>query len=196
MYNALCARLAGWSLRDGALQPVANIEVAEMREGDATAGVQWRVVAETAALLGMYALGLLVAWLVWPPLSLLYLAVILASNLLFMARICPYCQHVEAMNCHSGYHHVARFFRPREGKTFAQQFQRNVAVMYPVWGLPPLVGLYGLITRFSSGLDWGLLVAIVMFCLVGFVLLPIASQKTCAGCASAQECPRGASRVE
>jgi hypothetical protein len=178
----------------GALQPAADIRVAEMHEGGTRAGVPWRVVAETAALAAMYVLGLAVAWLVWPPLSLLYLAVILASNLLFMARICPYCRHVEAMNCHSGYHHVARLFRPQADRTFARQFQRNVAVMYPVWGLPPLLGIYGIARGLGSGFEWGLLAAVVLFCLVGFVLLPVASQKTCAGCATAEECPRGSSQ--
>ena len=162
-----------------------------MRDGVASAEGRWPVVVETAALLVVYALGLVITWLVRPTLSLLYLAVILSSNLLFMARICPYCRHFEARSCHSGYHHVARFFPRREGRSFARQFQRNVAVMYPVWALPPLVGLYGLI----GGLDWKLLAAVLLFCLCGFVVLPLASREICAGCANAEECPRGARRV-
>jgi hypothetical protein len=173
------------------LQPAADVEVAKMEDGDARAGVRRRVVVETVTLLAMYAVGLVVAWLVWAPLSLLYLVVVLAGNLLFMALICPYCRHVEARNCHSGYHHLAQFFARREGRTFARQFKRNLAVMYPIWALPPLVGLYGLLRDLGSGLNWGLLAALVLFCLCGFVVLPIASQKTCAGCATAEECPRG-----
>ncbi|RPI53003.1 MAG: hypothetical protein EHM56_07735 [Chloroflexi bacterium] len=161
-----------------------------MRDGDAGAGIRWPVVVETVALLAVYAMGLLVAWLVWAPLSLLYLVVILASNLLFMAHICPYCRHFEARSCHSGYHHVAQFFPRHEGRTFARQFQRYVAVMYPVWALLPLVGLYGLL----GSLDWGLLAALLLFCLCGFVVLPLASRKICAGCANAAECPRGGRR--
>ena len=130
-----------------------------MREGDARAGVRWPVVVETTALLAIYAAGMAIAWRVWPPLGLVYLAVILASNLLFMALVCPYCSHLETMSCHSGYHLVARFFPRREGKTFARQFQRNMAVMYPVWALPPLAGLYGLL----RGLDWGLLALVLLF---------------------------------
>lgn len=161
-----------------------------MREGDVRAEVRWPVVVETTALLAVYAAGLGISWRVWPLLSWLYLAVILGSNLLFMARVCPYCRHLETRSCHSGYHHVARFFARREGRTFARQFQRNVAVMYPVWALPPLIGLCGLL----RSLDWGLLAALLLFCLVGFVVLPLASREICAGCANAVECPRGAAR--
>ena len=165
-----------------------------MRDGDARAVVRWPVIVETAALFLMYALGLVAAWLVWPPLSLLYLVLILSCNLLFMARICPYCRHFEARSCHSGYHHLARFFRRREGRTFAQEFQRNVAVMYPVWAFPPLAAIYGLIRDLPAGLNWGLLTAVMLFCVAGFVVLPLASRRICAGCANAAECPRGARR--
>ncbi len=161
-----------------------------MREGDASAGVRWPVVVETTALLAIYAAGMMIAWRVWPPLSLVYLAVVLASNLLFMALVCPYCRHLETRSCHSGYHLVARFFPRREGKTFARQFQRNMAVMYPVWALPPLAGLYALL----RGLDWGLLAVLLLFCLFGFVVLPLASRHLCDGCANAADCPRGAPR--
>lgn len=165
-----------------------------MRDAQPREGVPRPVVVETVALLVMYAAGLAVAWLVWPPLSLLYLVVVVACNLLFMALICPYCRHFEARDCHSGYHHVARFFPRREGRTFARQFQRNVAVMYPVWAFPPLVGLYGLIRDLGSGLNWGLLAALALFCLSGFVVLPLASRRICAACANADECPRATRR--
>ncbi len=161
-----------------------------MRDAQARAGVHWPVVVETVALLTMYAAGLVAAWLVWAPLSLLYLVVILVCNLLFMALICPYCLHFEARTCHSGYHHVAKFFPRREGRTFAREFQRYVPVMYPVWAFAPLVGLYGLIRDLGSGLNWGLLLALLLFCLSGFVALPLASRRICAECANAANCPR------
>jgi len=161
-----------------------------MRGSNARSGVRWPVVVETTALLAMYVMGMAIAWRVWPPLSLVYLAVVVASNLLFMALVCPYCRHLEARNCHSGYHLVARIFPRREGKIFARQFQRNIAVMYPVWALPPLAGLYGLL----RGLDWGLLTVLLLFCLSGLVVLPLTSRHLCAGCANATDCPRGAPR--
>lgn len=164
-----------------------------MRDAEASVGGRWPVV-DTVAMLAMYAAGLAVVWLVWAPLSLLYLAVIVICNLLFVARICPYCGHMETRNCPTGYHLVARFFPRREGRTFAREYQRNVPVMYPVWAFPPVVGLYGLLRDLSSGLDWGLLTALALFCLLGFVVLPIVSRKICARCANAAECPRARRR--
>lgn len=148
------------------------------------------VVWETAALVVMLAAGTALAALLWWPLGLVYVGVYVACNLLFMAWICPYCPHCEARTCHSGYHHIARFFRRKEGRGFEEQFRRNVAVMAPVWALPPLVGLYLLVARFT----WIALTLLVVFCLFGFVVLPAASKGICARCANAAECPRGRGR--
>ncbi len=149
--------------------------------------VRWPVIFETSALLFTYALGTALCALAWPPLALGYVALIVGCNLLFMAWICPYCRHCEERTCHSGYHHIARFFRPKANRGFAQQFRRNVAVVYPVWFLPPVAG----VVRLVADADLWSGVVLALFCLSGFVALPLASRQICAGCVNAPECPRG-----
>jgi hypothetical protein len=76
--------------------------------------------------------------------------------------------------------------RPKEGKSFAGQFKRNAAVLYPVWILPPVAGVYLSIVRFS----WPVLALTILFCLHGFVILPIVSQQhNCKHCDNT-DCPR------
>lgn len=146
----------------------------------------WDILRENAIQIVMYLMGAILLSLVWWPLALLYLAYCLLSNVMYMAWVCPYCGHYSLGTCTDGFHILSgRRFRPRPDTTFARQFRRNVYVMAPGWFLPPLGGLYLLVTGFT----WTLLGLVVIFCVVAFWLLPEASRKHCEGCETV-DCPR------
>ena len=148
------------------------------------------VLQENTLLMGVHVLGTLLLVFVWWPLGLFYLGYCAFSIIFYMAVICPYCYHYTVCTCPAGYHYIStKFFKPQEGKTFQGQFRRTIVVMYPGWFLPPLAGLYLLITDFS----WSIVVLLLLFCLVGFWILPKVSRQTCERCENAEECPRGKS---
>jgi len=135
----------------------------------------------------LYILGAILSAFVWCPLGLIYLGYCWSSVVLYMALVCPYCYHHEARTCPAGYHHISkRFFSPRKGGDFGTQFKYTV-VMYPGWALPPVLGVYLLITEFS----WNIFVIVSLFCLVGFWILPKTSNRYCKTCENAENCPRG-----
>lgn len=143
-------------------------------------------IRENAALVGMYLLGAILVSLLWWPGGLIYLAYGIASNILHMAWVCPYCAHYAAGTCPAGYHlFFGGRFRPQPGKTFRGQFNRGVIVLAPGWFVPPLVGGYALVTGFS----WLELALVLLFCLAAFVILPTDSQRHCRSCDN-RDCPR------
>jgi hypothetical protein len=144
------------------------------------------ILRENAALVAMYVLGVIIASLLWGPLGLIYLGYALFSNLLYMARVCAYCEHYRTATCHAGYHLLSGGrFRGKKGRDFAGQFKRNVIMLYPGWFVPPIVGLYMLYESFS----WVVAVIIAGFLLVGFVILPRDSARYCEVCKN-EKCPR------
>ncbi|MFZ5881487.1 MAG: hypothetical protein ACOY0R_19135 [Chloroflexota bacterium] len=146
----------------------------------------WDILRENALQIVMYVLGAILSGLAWLPLAVIYLVYSLLSNVLYMAWVCPYCGHYSLGTCPAGFHILsARRFKPKPGGTFSREFRRNVAVMVPGWFLPPIVGVYLLLTGFS----WGLLALLVVFCVVAFWWLPESSKKHCAGCETV-DCPR------
>lgn len=143
-------------------------------------------VRDNAKMVIMYALGAWILSSVWLPLTWLYLAYCVLSLLLFIRLICPYCFRYHAGTCLSGYHIFAGIFKPQSPTRFAKQFKRYVAVLFPVWFVPPLGGLYLLVTAFS----WLTVVQLALFCVLAFVILPYISGKhSCATCENAENCP-------
>jgi len=105
-----------------------------------------------------------------------------------MAMVCPYCYHYTACTCPAGYHYIStRFFEPKEGRDFADQFRRSIVVIFPGWFLPPVLGLHLLVVDFS----WPVAVVVLLFCLVGFWILPKVSRRRCEECENAESCPWG-----
>ena len=145
-----------------------------------------KALRENAALLLMYALGAALAGLLWLPLGLLYIAYAVLANIIYMAWVCPYCQHYARGDCPAGYDLLSgRRFQARLGKTYRGQFLRGVLVLAGGWFLPPLIGAALSIRDFS----WWLLALTALFCLVAFVVLPADSQRHCRGCDNL-DCPR------
>ncbi len=146
----------------------------------------WDILRENALQIIMYIIGAVITALIAWPLAVLYVAYSLFSNALYMAWVCPYCGHYALGTCPAGFHILsARRFKPKPGTTFRREFRRNLYIMIPGWFVPPLAGLYLLI----SGFSWTVLVLLVAFCVVGFWLLPETSKKHCEGCQTV-DCPR------
>ena len=144
------------------------------------------ILRENAWQLVMYVLGvILVGMLNWP-LAGIYLGYCLLSNVLYMALVCPYCNHYHLGTCRAGFHLLSQqIFKPRPGGTFAGQFKQFVMVMVPGWFIPPIVGIILLVQDFS----WLALILAGLFCMVGFVILPKDSQRHCQDCEMV-DCPR------
>jgi signal transduction histidine kinase len=143
------------------------------------------VLRENGKLVVMYGLGAAVVGMLWWPLALFYLGYCALSIFLFIALICPYCGNYHTRSCPNAYH-LLSIFRPKEGRKFADQFNRYVYVTFPAWFAPPAVGLYLLIVNFS----WVVLALVVLFGLFGFVVVPRLSRDVCASCKNARNCPR------
>lgn len=144
------------------------------------------ILRENAWQLVMYVLGMALLalwnWLLAPA----YLALGLLSNVVYMAKICPYCGHYGLGTCKAGFHLLSGGrFKPQPGQTFAKQFRKWVWVMFPGWFLPPLAGIVLLLQRFS----WTVLILLVLFCVVGFWVLPQDSKRHCDDC-DMVDCPR------
>jgi len=146
----------------------------------------WDILRENDLQLFMYIMGAVLTGLLWWSLAFIYLAYCALSNVLYIAWVCPYCAHYSLGTCPAGFHILsAGRFKPRAGRTFAREFRRNVIVMVPGWFLPPIAAIYLLVSSFS----WPVLGLLVVFCIIGFWLLPEASKKHCEGCETV-DCPR------
>ena len=146
----------------------------------------WTILRENALQIGMYLLGTVLVGLLWWPGGLIYLAYSVASNVMYMAWVCPYCGHYVLETCPAGFDVLSgKRFKAQPGKTFGQQYRSRSWVLYPGWFVPPVVGLYLSITSFS----WLTLGLVVVFCLDAFWLLPETSKQHCENCETV-DCPR------
>ena len=146
----------------------------------------WTVLRENALQIVMHLLGTVLVGLVWWPLGLVYLTYSLASNVMYMAWICPYCGRYALATCAAGFDLLSgRRFKPQPGRTFGGEFRRRSWELYPDWFVPPVAAVYLLVTAFS----WPVLALGVVFCLDAFWLLPEASKKHCENCETV-DCPR------
>jgi cobalamin synthase len=144
------------------------------------------ILRENSLQILMYILGTVIAGLVTWWLAAVYLVYSLLSNVFYMAWVCPYCGHYALGTCPAGFHILsARRFKPKPGRTFRSEFQRNLYIMVPGWFVPPIAALYLLV----SGFSWSVLALVIVFCVVAFWLLPETSKKHCEGCETV-DCPR------
>lgn len=121
--------------------------------------------------------------------ALLYVLYVIGSLLWFMYFICRYCGTAKLGHCESAIGHWSMALFPGRGapRAFRQQFRRHIAVLFPDWFVPPVVGVLLLVLRAFS---LPLLILLIVFCLVAFVALPaLASRKSCATCTMKQLCP-------
>ena len=120
--------------------------------------------------------------------ALIYLAYCAFALAWFMRFICSHCLNAYNAGCPSLFGGIAsRLFKQRPPEAHAESFQRNIAILYPCWFVPPIVAFYQLLTAYSVPM----LIALIAFALIAFVVLPLASKgHSCTNCAIAAECPR------
>jgi hypothetical protein len=150
----------------------------------------WLVLLDNVPTVSMFIIGAVLVWLIWWPLSVLFLAYCASSIVLFWALICPHCHHYGSRACPCGYGVMApRFFESRLGKSdrsFREVFRKNIAIMFPCWIVPFVAGAYLMATAFTMLV----LVLFVLFCVVGFALIPAISRFVgCKDCEIKDDCP-------
>jgi hypothetical protein len=112
---------------------------------------------------------------------------IVVSNLIFISTICAYCPHYGSRNSLCGYGLVSKRITQRKSpKGFNRAFKRNIAVLFPDWFLPVVVGGYMLWDSF----DMVILVLLIVFILIAFVgVLYVSKSKSCDSCKLKKNCP-------
>ena len=147
----------------------------------------WVVALDNVPTVVMFVLGAALVWLVWWPLSVVFIAYCCLSIVLFWRLICPYCHHFDTRACPCGYGVIAsRLFGRREGPDFRTVFKQRIGIMFPAWIVPFVAGVYLLWTDPS----WDVLGLLLAFCIVGFVLIPAISKYVgCKGCEIKDDCP-------
>ena len=147
---------------------------------------RWLVALDNGPTITMFFLGAAMLWLIWWPLSILFLAYAFGSIVLFWAIICPYCNHFDTRACPCGYGVMApRLFKAKKGD-FQAIFKRNLSIMYPNWAIPFIAGVYLLWKDYS-------MLAVILFaafCAIGFAFIPAVSFLVgCNECEIKDECP-------
>lgn len=147
----------------------------------------WSVLLSNLPTLCLYFLGSSILYPLSPIFTILYLVYCMFAIIWFWARICPYCHYYDTQGCPCGYGVIAaKFFKPRKGKAFNTVFKRNIVILFPSWFIPPIIGIYLLIRQYSLSL----LLALILFSIVGFVIIPLISKLiACKDCDIKDECP-------
>lgn len=130
--------------------------------------------------------GFVLSLAAWWLIGIMYLGYTIFALLFFTANVCTCCAGYYRGDCPSGFHKIARFFKPLAGKQFKHRFKRYTPVLYPIWFLPPVIALVLLVLKFS----WIILTLLLLFSFTGFFIIPFVSSKLCGGCSNAECCPQ------
>jgi hypothetical protein len=111
----------------------------------------------------------------------------IAGTLWFIIFICPYCHFYGTRLCPCGYGQFAVRFRKKAPiEQFKEKFNRNIPVIFPMWFIPVIAGVYSLWTDYTLLM----LVLLIAFCVDSFVVLPLVSRMYgCAHCEQKDDCP-------
>ncbi|MCL5270253.1 MAG: hypothetical protein M1457_06840 [bacterium] len=147
----------------------------------------WLVAVDNVPTLVLFVLGFLIMGRWSALLALAFLVYCSSAIVLFWALICTSCHHYDSGACPCGYGRMApKLFKARRDADFRKVFKRNIAIMFPCWLAPTLVGIYLLRYHYTGAL----LALFLGFCLVGYILIPaIAKLVGCKGCAIKDRCP-------
>jgi hypothetical protein len=147
----------------------------------------WLVLLDNIPTLAMYVLGTFIIYQASPLWGVVFLTYSIGSIIWFWARICPYCHYYDTLGCPCGYGVIAaKIFPPKRDQKFSVVFKRNIVVLFPSWFVPTIVGIYLLIYHFSKPM----LIQVILFCVIGFVLIPLISKQVgCKDCEVGEDCP-------
>ena len=152
--------------------------------GGRRSGIRW--LSDTFPHILTLVLGTVVMGLCKWYLAPLYLLISLFGLIWFLTRICPYCGAFGSKACPSGYGLLSAKLTGRKEGSFRKAFLTNIWSVALEWFVPLVIGTVFLVLSF----DPFLLTALVLFVLVSFVILPLASKKKgCSNCPQGKDCP-------
>jgi hypothetical protein len=136
------------------------------------------------------ALGILIFALIHPLLAVAYSVVVIASTVYFLKYICTRCASYGSKFCPSGYGILSGKLFPRNRDiTFRKAFKRHIWAVAVQWFLPLGAGIAWIVKGLPD-MDWILIATMMIFIIVAFVWLPIASRhKGCDVCPQRKDCP-------
>ena len=104
-----------------------------------------------------------------------------------MRLICAYCPHYGTRTSLCGYGLVAKSVSKRKSvKGFRRSFQKYIAVIFPNWFLPLIIGIY--LVYLTQ--NWIILIILIAFILIGFIGVPYVSKsESCDSCRLRDDCP-------
>lgn len=148
---------------------------------------RWLVLLDNLPTLALFLLGAALMARVWRPLGLVFLLYCGLTIVAFWGRICVHCHHFGTRACPCGYGVLApRLFKWKGDRNFRQVFRRNIVILFPCWFLPPIAGAWLL----TAGFSWGLASLLGVFCVTGFLMIPLISKYVgCRGCGLRNRCP-------
>jgi len=116
-----------------------------------------------------------------------YIIYIFIGLSLFMVNICVYCPHYGKQSSLCGYGIIVKRLAKRKNpREFQSNFKRFIAVLFPIWFIPLIVGIYLLIINFN----WLVLGIFIIFIIIGFIIVPFYSRsKACKECKHRDQCP-------
>jgi hypothetical protein len=147
----------------------------------------WLVLLDNIPTILLFILGFLIMNIISTIAAILLAVYAVFSVVWFWARICPYCHHFETYACPCGYGIISsKLFLRRDWSFFKKAFKHNILIMFPNWFIPFFVGVYLLITNYSSKV----LVLIIIFSTIGFLVIPLISKLAgCKNCEIKDDCP-------
>ena len=155
----------------------------ECREGYTTG----QMFVHNIPLLSMYVLGTIIIGFLNIWIALIFILYLILSNYIFMLKICAYCPHYGSRSSLCGYGLLTKFVTTKKKpKEFRKQFKRFIAVLFPDWFLPLIIGIYLLLQSF----DWLTLLLLIIFIIIAFgAVLYVSRSKSCKSCKLKGACP-------
>ncbi len=119
--------------------------------------------------------------------ALCYILYGIAGSIWLMIFVCPHCSGYNSNGCPSGYGKLsAKMVKKKNQDFFAQKFRKHIPAIVPLWIIPVLFGVIGLIQNFS----WLILFLVLIFVIDAWIILPMLSKKEgCSRCPQKKQCP-------
>jgi hypothetical protein len=147
----------------------------------------WLLVLDNLPTLSLYALGTVILWqfAFWS--GIVFLLYSISTFGWFWYRICTSCPHFGTYGCPCGYGFISSIlFKKKEGREFKKVFNGNLFYLFPAWFVPPVIAAYLFITNCNPSL----LIISVIFCIDGFLVIPLVSKRiVCQNCSIKDSCP-------
>jgi len=167
-----------------------TVEYAQNTSANRICGYEYtnyKIITHNIPLISMYILGTGIIYFLDLLFALGFIIYLIISNVLFMVLICTYCPHYGSRTSLCGYGLVAKQLAARKSvREFSKAFKHYIAVLFPNWFAPLLIGIYLLWTSFS----WIMLIMLIVFILLAFIgVLYISKSKSCNTCRLRNNCP-------